>query len=115
MLRFYTDAYPYTDCKMNLVFNTGVSVKEMLFGKVITVYFSLFWYCNVKTRGDLYVDKLQTGADPAFVIRGGPNSGHFLSNLRKLPKGGKFFLTTRSLIVKINWVYVNQFIKTCFL
>ena len=26
------------------------------------------------------------GADPAFVIRGGPNSEHFLSNLRKLLK-----------------------------
>ena len=42
------------------------------------------------------------GADPAFVIRGGPNSEHFLSNLRKLLKRGKFFLTTQSLIVKRN-------------
>ena len=55
------------------------------------------------------------GADPVFVIRGGPNSEHFLSNLRKLLKRGKFFLTTQSLIVKRNWVYINQFIKTCFL
>ena len=43
-----------------------------------------------------------TRADPAFVIRGGPNSEHFLSNLRKLLKKGKFFLTTQSLIVKRN-------------
>ena len=43
-----------------------------------------------------------TGADPAFVIRGGPNSEHFLLNLRKLLKRGNFFLTTRSLIVKRN-------------
>ena len=50
-----------------------------------------------------------------LVIRGGPNSEHFLSNLRKLLKRGKFFLTTQSLIVKRNWVYINQFIKTCFL
>ena len=42
------------------------------------------------------------GANPAFVIRGGPNSEHFLSNLRKLLKRGKFFLTTPSLIVKRN-------------
>ena len=56
-----------------------------------------------------------SGADPAFVIRGGPNSEHFLSNLRKLIKRGKFFLTIESLIVKTNWVYTNQFIKTCFL
>ena len=27
-----------------------------------------------------------SGADPAFVIRGGPNSEHLLSNLRKLLK-----------------------------
>ena len=32
------------------------------------------------------------GADPAFIFRGGPNSEHFLSNLRKLLKRGKFFL-----------------------
>ena len=55
------------------------------------------------------------GVDPAFAIRGGPNSEHFLSNLRKLLKRGKFFLTTQSLIVKRNWVYINKFIKTCFL
>ena len=45
---------------------------------------------------------LKTGTDPAFVIRDGPNSEHFLSNLRKLLKRGKFFLTTQSLIVKRN-------------
>ena len=53
-------------------------------------------------------------ADPSFVIRGGPNSEHFLSNLRILLKRGKFFLTTQSLIVKRNCLYKNQFIKTCF-
>ena len=42
------------------------------------------------------------GTDPAFVIRGGPNSVHFQSNLRKLLKRGKFFLTTQSMIVKRN-------------
>ena len=43
------------------------------------------------------------GADPAFVIRDGPNSEHFMSNLWKLLKIGKFFLlTTLSLIVKRN-------------
>ena len=41
-------------------------------------------------------------AEPAFVIRVGPNSEHFLSNLRKLLKRGKFFITTQSLIVKKN-------------
>ena len=55
------------------------------------------------------------GTDPALVIRSGPNSVHFRSNLRKLLKRGKFFLTTQSLIVKRNWVYINQFIKPCFL
>ena len=44
----------------------------------------------------------QAGADPALVIRGGPNSKYFLSNLRKLLKRGKFFLITQSLIVKRN-------------
>ena len=39
-----------------------------------------------------------TRVDPAFVIRGGPNSEQFLSNLRKLLRKGKFFLTTQSLI-----------------
>ena len=43
-----------------------------------------------------------SGVDPAFVIRGGPNSEHFLSSLRKLLQRGKFFLTTQSLIVKRN-------------
>ena len=42
------------------------------------------------------------GADPAFVIRSGPNSKHFLSNLKKMLKRGKLFLTTQSLIVKRN-------------
>ena len=46
--------------------------------------------------------KTSAGAVRAFVIRGGPNSEHFLSNLRKLLKRGKFFLTTQSLIVKRN-------------
>ena len=43
-----------------------------------------------------------SGADLAFVIRGGPNSERFLSNLRKLLKRGKFFLTTHSVIVQRN-------------
>ena len=55
------------------------------------------------------------GADPAFVIRDGPNSEHFLSNLKKLLKRGKFFRNIQSLIVKRNWVYIKQFVKTCFL
>ena len=42
------------------------------------------------------------GPDPALVIRGRPNSEHFLSILRKLIKRSKFFLTTQSLIVKRN-------------
>ena len=46
------------------------------------------------------IDHIQ--ADPAFVIRGGPNSEHLLSNFRKLLKKGKFFLTTKSLLVKRN-------------
>ena len=46
--------------------------------------------------------KTSAGAGRAFVIRGGPNSENFLSNLRKLLKRGKFFLTTQSLIVKRN-------------
>ena len=41
-----------------------------------------------------------TRAAPAFKIKGGSNSEHFLSNLRKLLKRGKFFLTAQSLIVK---------------
>ena len=39
-----------------------------------------------------------SGVDPGFVIRGGPNSEHFLSNLWKLLKQA----TTQSLIVKRN-------------
>ena len=41
-----------------------------------------------------------SGVNPTFMIRGGSNSEHFLSNLRKLLKRGKFFLTTQSLAVK---------------
>ena len=58
---------------------------------------------------------IEPGADQVFVTRGGPNSEHILSNLRKLIERGKFFLTTHSLIVKRNSVYTNQFVKTCFL
>ena len=65
-----------------------------------SVFHEMFWKKN-----------FTAGADPADVIRGGPNSERFLSNLRKLLKRGKFFLTTQSLIVKRNWVYINQFIK----
>ena len=54
-------------------------------------------------------NKTSAGADPALVIKGGPNSEHFLSNLRKLLKRGKFFRITPSLIVKRNWVYKNLF------
>ena len=43
-----------------------------------------------------------SGADPALVISGGPNSEHFLSDLRKLLKRDKLFLTTPSPIVKRN-------------
>ena len=43
-----------------------------------------------------------SGADQALVISGGPNSEHFLSDLRKLLKRGKLFLTTPSPIVKRN-------------
>ena len=42
------------------------------------------------------------GADSPFVIRGGPHSEHFLSDLRKQLKRGRFFLTTQSVIVKRN-------------
>ena len=34
----------------------------------------------------------QAGADPALVIRGGPNSKYFLPNLRKLLKRGKLVI-----------------------
>ena len=50
----------------------------------------------------LYLDSTYAGVDPAFAIRGGPNSDYFLSNLRKLLKRGKFFLTIQSLIDKRN-------------
>ena len=43
------------------------------------------------------IQLIDAGADPA---RGGHNSEHFLSNLKKLIKRVKFFLTTQSLIVK---------------
>ena len=46
---------------------------------------------NIECAGKYIV----SGADPAFVMRGGPNSEHFLSNLRKLVKRGKCFLTTQ--------------------
>ena len=69
-----------------------------------SVFHEMFWKKN-----------FTAGADPADVIRGGPNSERFLSNLRKLLKRGKFFLTTQSFIAKRNWIYINQFIKACFL
>ena len=56
-----------------------------------------------------------TGADPAFVIRAGPNSEHFLSNLRKLLQKGKFFLTNQSLIVKRNLSLHKPISKNLFL
>ena len=56
-----------------------------------------------------------TGSDPAFVIRAGPNSEHFLWNLRKLLKKGKFFLTTKSLIVKRNLSLHKPISKNLFL
>ena len=48
------------------------------------------------------IQLIDAGVDPAFVIRGGHNSERFLSNLKKLIKRVKFFLTTQSLIVKRN-------------
>ena len=74
---------------------------------------SIYKVPNLKE--DFRKRKVVTRIDPTFVIKGGPNSEHFLPNLRKLLKRGKFFLTTESLIVKRNWFYINQFIKTCFL
>ena len=59
----------------------------------------------MKSSGNIYFrysSLYPSGADPAFVIWGGSNSEHFLSNLRKLLKKGTFFLTTKSLIVKRN-------------
>ena len=56
-----------------------------------------------------------TRADPAFVIRGGPNSEHFLSNLRKLLKKGKFFLTTQSLISEKKLSLYKPIYKNLFL
>ena len=75
------------------------------------------WICPVIVLYCLHLQKAivffsaKSGADLAFVIRGGPNSEHFLSNLWKLLKRGK----SQSLIVKRNWVYIKQFIKACFL
>ena len=59
-----------------------------------------FYIRILKISSGIY--RLHGGADLALVIRGGPNSEHFLSNLRKLLKKGKLFLTTPSLIVKRN-------------
>ena len=64
--------------------------------------FILQFYLRVCFPCEYLYNMIWTGADPAFVIRGGPNSEHLLPNLRKLLKSGEFFLITQSLIVKRN-------------
>ena len=38
---------------------------------------------------------IYTGADPAVLIRGGPYSNFFLSDLKKLLKRGQFFVVPK--------------------
>ena len=73
---------------------------DLFFNLCTCLYFHCTFYVSCIFLANFEV--VLTGADPAFVIRGGPNSEHFLSNLRKLLKRGRFFLTTQSLIVKRN-------------
>ena len=60
-------------------------------------------------------NKASAWADPALVIRGEPNSEDFLSNLRKLSKKGKFFLTTQSLISEKKLSLYKPIYKNLFL
>ena len=73
---------------------------DLFFNLCTCLYFRCTFYVSCIFLA--YFEVGLTGADSAFVIRGGPNSEHFLSNLRKLLKRGRFFLTTQSLIVKRN-------------
>ena len=73
---------------------------DLFFNLCTCLYFHCTFYVSCIFLANFEVGL--TGADPAFVIRGEPNSEHFLSNLRKLLKRGRFFLTTQSLIVKRN-------------
>ena len=73
---------------------------DLFFNLCTCLYFHCTFYVSCIFLANFEV--VLTGADPAFVIRGGPNSEHFLSNLRKLLKRGRFFLTTQSLTVKRN-------------
>ena len=49
---------------------------------------------------------MYTGADPAFLISGGPNSESFLSGLRKLFKTSKFFVVFRKKYLNFKRLYV---------
>ena len=73
---------------------------DLFFNLCTCLYFRCTFYVSCIFLANFEVGL--TGAYPAFVIWGGPNSEHFLSNLRKLLKRGRFFLTTQSLIVKRN-------------
>ena len=104
--------FPSFSVTLHLIKHTSIFTANIH----IKIYIILWDIVEIREKlQDLYHFITLTGADPAFVIRRGPNSEHFQSNLRKLLKRGKFFLTTQSLVVKRNWVYINQFIKTCFL
>ena len=77
--------------------------RSVCHGSLMTTYLYIYIYIYIYKTYITKCNNIQiTGADSAFVIRGGPNSEHFLSNLRKLIKRGKFFLTIESLIVKTN-------------
>ena len=66
-------------------------------------------------------------ADPAFLIRGGPNSEIFLLDLRKLLKRNWVFCSIENLTFRVstfyqsvliitrNWVYINHILVTIYL
>ena len=94
-----------------------MNIKRFFLRKTfLFVFIVTFWTkISIFQKLQFIIPRALPQGGPAFIIRGGPNSEHFLSNLRKLLKRGKFFLTTQSLIVKRNWIYINKFIKILFL
>ena len=96
----------YVPCSIFLVVTKPIStgklkIDKLKIGKLILSHgtYFLLRYCIKNNKAG---QSSTPGTDPAFVIRGGPNSEHVLSNLGKLLKRGKFFLTTQSFIVKRN-------------
>ena len=59
------------------------------FSNIVNIYISFYFLLKLVLKNVFSLGKLiMSGADPAFVIRGGPNSEIFLTDFRKSLKAG---------------------------